>query len=459
MKKVILLVILLSGVVQHINAQNGGNLVIPAIYDRIEPGTNGMFIVTKDHKQGVIDAKGNTIVPIQYDRVTMGKEGINRDGLIAVMNQRQGLDYSYGLYSKDGEMLVPMDRLASINTDETFGYEGLVEVAVMVRENNGMTKKEGIRLRNGTVLSSYDEMDIKGVGGLIHVKKNKKEGVLNKNGEVIVPIGKYDDVFVKGQGPYIIVRKREMLNGQFRDKVGLLNSNGTVIVPIGMYENCRGRGCDDLIHYYIEIESNHKRGAINDNGTIFIPIGKYDSFLVINKNIALVKLNGKYGIVNNNGRMIVPVGKYNDLKSSYGMLTYSQNGKWGVLDQNGNQTTPAEYDRITPEKYSSGMAIVTKDRKIGVINSEGKIIVPLGDYYAGEICKEIGYLESNEGTMIFNKNGRILAPTGKYDRLKQQYEEIIGYERSYQIPLNPSNDEHGLYIVSSNRKQGVVSLW
>ncbi len=454
----LLTVIMLSGVAQDMNAQNNGVLVIPAIYDRIEEGTNGLLIVTKDNKQGVIDAMGNIIVPIQYDWVTMGKEGINRDGLIAVMNQGQGLNYSYGLYNKDGEMLVPMGNYARIDTGDFLGYEGLVELDVIVRGYNGITTKEGIRLRDGTVLSSYDRTSIKGgVGGLIHVKKNKKEGVLNRYGEVIVPVGRYESIYI--QGPYINIQKKGMQNGQFWTKEGMLNSNGAVIVPIGMYEDCRGRGCDDRIHYYIEIESNNKRGALNDDGTVFIPIGKYESFSVINKNIALVKLNGKYGIVNKNGRMIVPIGRYNHLEYRNGMLLYSQNGKWGMLAENGNQVTLAEYDRIVPEMYSSGMAFVAKEGKIGVINSEGKIVVPLGNYYDGKIYKEIGYMKSNEGIMIFNKNGRILAPTGRYERLKQQYERIGGYKRDSQIPLNPSNDEHGLYIVSINGKMGVVRLW
>lgn len=251
---------------------------------------------------------------------------------------------------------------------------------------------------------------------------------------------------------YIVVEQ----NG----KKGILNQKGVVIVPIGMYEDCRVRECFERNQYYVAIISNKKEGVMNENGKVCIPIGKYEEVNVLNPNLAIVKSIGKNGIVDKNGTMIVPIGKYDRLSYRHGILTYSQNGKWGVLNEKGHQATPAEYDNIEPARHSPGMALVTKDGRFGVINSEGKQIIPLGNYNGGSIMGKIGFLKSNEGTLLFGLDGNILAPMGKYEKCKQQYGDVRGYEiNRWPVPLNPLNSEEGLYIVTSNGKSGIVKLW
>ena len=199
---------------------------------------------------------------------------------------------------------------------------------------------------------------------------------------------------------------------------------------------------------------------MNDKGKVFVPIGKYERFRVLNQNNTLVELNKKQGLLDKNGTMIVPIGKYDDLRYRYGVLTYFHNGKWGVLDEKGNQATPAEYDKIKPARHSPGMALVAKDGKGGVINSEGKQIIPLGNYNDGSIMGKIGFLKSNEGTLLFSLDGNILAPVGKYEKFKQQYGDLKGYAiNHWPVPLNSLDSEEGLYIVRSNGKSGIVKLW
>ena len=512
MKKIAFLTaVLLMGVVLNLKAQDETNdsykLVIAPVLDGVEVGADGLIVVTKDKKKGVISHDGKkVIVPVIYDDVYVGKEGDNCGDVIVVMNKLKGDFKEYGIYHKDGVVLFKpqiceaMWISGSDAGGKHYGCEGLVGVSILERieydtthlmryqtiENEIIERritKDGVFLENGTLLNSYDKIDIRR-GGLMVVAKdasssNKKEGVLNKkgeiiipieyhsfdmynelfiiannidgktcvfdnNGNVIVPVGKYD--FVQINGNYIEVNK----NG----KGGVLNSKGIEIVPIGMYSRCYIGECElDEKQKYIEVDSNGKKGVLNDNGKAFIPIGRYEKYKVLTKNIAEVMLNGKMGIINNNGILIVPIGKYDKLLYRYGMIIYTKNGKFGVLGKDGNEVTMAEYDKIEPQRHSIGMAVVRKDDKIGVINCDGKIIVPLGNYNDCRVNEEIGLAVSDEGTMFFDRNGKILAPIGKLERCLKQYD----INRMY--PLNSNNSEVGLFYFNKNEKYGIMRLW
>jgi hypothetical protein len=307
---------------------------------------------------------------------------------------------------------------------------------------------KGVLNENGEVIVpiQYENVTIR--DGLIDVNTpyqngSRKFGIFNNKGEAIVPIGKYESGGITNS--YIEVKMNK--------QKGILNSNGVEIAPIGMYANCYIRECNERNQYYIEIESNNKKGVVNDNGKVFIPIGKYDDFRVFNKNLASVTLNKKTGIINNNGGIIVPIGKYERVFYEHGMLGYYQNGKCGILDKNGNQATMAEYDFLNPARHSTGLAIVVKEGKMGVVDCDGKIIVPLGNYKDGKIDGEIGFMKSDEGTLFFSRDGKILAPIGKYEKCMQQYGiKILS-------PINTKNSEEGLFKVEKDNKCGVLKLW
>lgn len=512
MKKILFMAsMMLMGVALNVNAQSEtgdcGTLIIPIEYDDIDAGNDGLFVVTKGNKKGVVDAKGKTIVPIEYDDIELGKEGENCGGLIVVSNKmdsnsENGGDKICGLYNKNGVMVAPLKYL-NIRIRDRYGFEGLAQVTILkgvekaVEDEIGTNKshvyeirstEHGVLFKDGTLLTSYDNMSIS-EGGLIEVRKNGKYGVLNKNGEIVVPI-KYDLVHIKGNKnlikvitPYQEGRKCGVYNskgqvivpiGKYESvdvresyikveqngQKGILSSNGNEIVPVGKYGDVSVYECSDREQYYVEIKTNNKKGAVNDNGKVFIPIGKYEGFRVLNKKLAFVILNGKKGVVDRNGTLIVPFGKYDNLAYDYGVLTYSKNGKWGILGENGNQATPAEYDAFKPARHSHGMALVAKDGKAGVIDCKGNIIIPLDNYTGGSILERVGFLIKDGETIFFNTKGEILAPLGKYEKCVEKYGKLTGYQiNNWPVPLNPTTETEGLFIVTSNEKKGVVKLW
>ncbi len=510
MKKMVLLAaIMLMGVIQNVNAQNEnedcGVLVVPTMYDNVSVANDGLFVVAQGDKKGVIDSNGKMIVPIQYDNITLGENGKDCGGLIVVSNNlERKTDYDdksfiVGMYNKDGVMIAPMDKYEGIGIGNSdFGYEGLVFVKILqeVRKERetsiGSNKyieyerhitKDGIILKNGTLLTFDDRISIE-KGGLIIVKENRLKGILDKNGKAIIPC-KYDDISMRMRNGLIeVTTPMQKENGKYVHKYGVyndkgqvvvpvgkyeridierkyiivkngtqkgvLNINGTQIVPIGLYEDCSEEECDERGQYYVSISSHGKRGVVNDKGKVIIPIGKYERFRVLDTNFVAIMQNGKQGIIDMNGVMIVPIGKYEQLAYRYGVLTYSKNGKWGVLNNKGIQATPAEYDNIEPARHSTGMAAVSKEGKVGVVNKDGKIVVPLGDYADGETNGDIIILKSTDSKVIVKTNGETLLPIEKYKCAEAKFGKLT--------PLNV-NAEYGFFEINSNGKYGVVRLW
>ena len=510
MKKILFMAAIMLMGVQNMNAQNEsdncGELIIPMIYDDVSDEVDGMILVTKGNKKGVIGIDGKIIVPIQYDNVKFSKKGNDFGGLIVVSNElkkKSGSDKEkeYGLYNKDGVQLASMDRFDYISISDRYPYEGFAMVWIFEGIRNdtlyytdgsiseiekSRIKKNAVLLNDGKLLSAYDDFFIE-KGRFIVVKKDNKKGVLNNKGEVIIPI-QFEDVSIEhGDGligvqtPYsnggrkygvfndkgeiiVPVGKYEsawvdktFIKVEKNGKKGMLNNKGVEIVPCGLYEEIYV--CDDedsekerngRTYHYLSIGSNGKKGAMNDKGKVFVPIGKYERFRVLNQNNTLVELNKKQGLLDKNGTMIVPIGKYDDLRYRYGVLTYSQNGSWGILDEKGNQATLAEYDEIKPARHSYGIALVKKEGKCGVIYRDGKIIIPLGEYEDSDFSGEMGSLKSKGETVIFKINGEILAPLGKYQCSRNKYGKLR--------KLNGKADD-GLYSVESNGKYGVVKLW
>ncbi len=515
MKKIMFLtaVLLMVGVVQKMNAQdetkNYEDIILEPYYDRVELGAEGLFVVTTKGKKAVVSHDGKKVIVPLYDDVYAGEQGEDSVYLISVSSNYEkkevtdGIENTwtyqkYGVYNKEGVLLHPVNIYDSFNilkggvmvhgTKEEI-YDNFFKKERVIKGKDN-TWKAAVYRKDGTLIDIYDYtysrtysdntrkcernraefwdalqvrkdnkygvlskgkmiipleykyVDVYPCYKLVKANKNGKQGVFNSKGEVIVPII-YDDVTVWGD--YITVKK----NG----KQGLLNSKGVMIAPIGMYSGYFISNCDwDERQQYIEVKSNGKKGVLNENGKVFIPIGKYEYFNVLNKDIAIVKSNRKTGIVNKNGTLIVPLGKYENLSYSYGVLIYSKNGKYGILGKNGKEVTEAEYDDIKVA-HSHGIAIVEKDNKMGVINCDGKIIIPLGDYKYGDVDEEIGYMKNDEGTMYFDKSGKILAPFGKREKCMQQYGiKILS-------PINSKNSEEGLFEIENNKKYGIIKLW
>ena len=190
-------------------------------------------------------------------------------------------------------------------------------------------------------------------------------------------------------------------------------------------------------------------GFINTNGDVAIPC-IYRQVKDFSEGMAAVMdaETDKWGFIDENGEVVVPF--IYDLVSSFGQTihdsqgfkglafvnigttdepgsTFFPNGKWGLVNVSGEEVLPVMYANILPVMENMAL-IIDGERhdtrssdnsftwefqgKMGFINSEGKIIIPLEyDINLGpDSYFEDGTvtLKKNGMDYIFNKNGEEL---------------------------------------------------
>ena len=94
------------------------------------------------------------------------------------------------------------------------------------------------------------------------------------------------------------------------------------------------------------------------------------------------------------------------------------NGKWRMVDKKGN-VDKLSFDTISP--FNEDYAVVSKDKKFGFINKDGKIVIPL---------KYDDAQSFTSGYAVIKKNGKYGAidKSGK-ERIKPDYyDEIISFD-------------------------------
>ncbi|GAB4134515.1 MAG: hypothetical protein OHK0045_01040 [Raineya sp.] len=100
-------------------------------------------------------------------------------------------------------------------------------------------------------------------------------------------------------------------------------------------------------------------------------------------------LKGLWGVVDKKGREVVPC-KYKEMGLSVcnKIIPFmGNNGKWGYLNvSNGKEIVKPEYDKA--RNFSSGFGEVEKNKKIGFVDTTGKLVVPLE--YEGALNVEKG---------------------------------------------------------------------
>ena len=197
------------------------------IIDRPYEGT--IKVKSNNNKYGRMDLQGKIVVPCIYDNA----EGFV-SGLCQVEIAEDFLHSKIGFINKQGKMVIPIGTLSgcwSVGFED--GYiEAMKEVTVDYYRDGKVSKKTELR---GTLLGTDGNplpgfnWDYSGVrrfcDGLARFEQNKKNGYLNKKGEVaILPTFEYALFFGNG---YACVGQK--VNGKM--KYGCINTDGVLVVP------------------------------------------------------------------------------------------------------------------------------------------------------------------------------------------------------------------------------------
>lgn len=179
-------------------ADINGKIILQPIYSDItEPG-QGLWMVTSNRKQGIMNRAGLTVMEPLYDRLIIYPDA---PYILAENNNK------YGIFNLQGKLIVPIEYLTLIPGQKGFAFN---------KDN-----KWGIMNVKGHVISMLDYDRVSAAGGrYLLVWKDNKAGVIDTDGNMVIPV-KYDRFF----NEHFVLRQglaKALLNGTvyFIDRYG-----------------------------------------------------------------------------------------------------------------------------------------------------------------------------------------------------------------------------------------------
>jgi len=285
---------------------------------------------------------------------------------------------------------------------------------------------------------------------------NGKYGYINKYNEVIIPF-MYESAndFSEGLAPVMLHGTWRYIDKKNKQHIQLANS----INEAHPFSN-------GLATVY---NSHNKGGYINQSGDLVIPdIYEYaDSF---KDGIALVESGPYVGYINSQGTYVIPSIHYNGLNCCKGMVSVlKEDDKWSVFDKDGKEVSHFESFEYV-DIFQDGFALVKQNRKYGITDIDGKIIIPcIYDYsivYKGDlfcVCHNSrwGAVDKNHNIVIPFKymNLQPLSENRYLARLEAMQTIIIDETDKAVCRLSPKETKAYKRFQSLNLVDKTIKIW
>jgi hypothetical protein len=332
---------------------SNGDIVVDAEYEYPKDFPDGLLTLNIDQKYGCVDINGKIKVPFVYHEITDFYKGF------AVFR----LDRALRIIDKTGKEIKELKY-----TGLGWFKEDVVNVVL-----NG---KFG-RIYNSTgeeiIPPIYDAMVRFGKKFETRVKLNNKWGMIDKVGNIILPI-KYDEILPFGKDKYTV---------QIDKKYGLANISRSELPKVKY----------DFIDDFYDRETamvkiDNKFGFIDTFGKEITPV-TYDFTRLFYEGYATVKKGGNWFFVNEKGEessvMFSAFEKYDGVGSFHdGLCVVAFQNKFGFINTKMQKVIPLNYDGVS--NFFEGHALVKINNKCGAIDTLGNVIISI-DY---EEIKELG---------------------------------------------------------------------
>lgn len=206
-------------------------------------------------------------------------------------------------------------------------------------------------------------------------------------------------------------------------KVGIVNRQYEAVVPIGKYQRL------DVPHSGIIrawVETDH---YFSDGYYVFLDTlgnelfhNKYDGIFEYSDSMLLVKSQGGYGFIDTEGREVIPCrySRAEDFHEGRAAVRFnpSKFNQWGIIDKTGRTIVGPTYSEIKP--FSDGLAAVCDGDNFGFIDKEGNMVIE-PKYLDPE-----GFENGLAIVAIFNPMG-----SNPYGVIDKQGNEIIPIKNHY----------------------------
>ena len=197
-------------------------------------------------------------------------------------------------------------------------------------------------------------------------------GVINRNGEEIVPMGEYNHIELSNTSLIWAQKLIDVYEGEEIYKWGAIDEEGNEMIPF-QYENVGYWNLVDvgglfpvqkMIGYNEEGEKIYKYGYINEKGAEIIPFQFRSAAPFYNGLAEVSNEDWDYGFINENGEIVIPYQEayncaiYSSIGSldDTGLIQIISKNRYGLINQNGDEIIPCKYwgiERITDDLYGA----------------------------------------------------------------------------------------------------------
>lgn len=346
---------------------------------KVEINNYSYYTAYENGKFGVINNNGETVIEPSYDE------------MIAIPNNSKPIfictydvDDATGKYKtkaineKNEEILTGYDKIEAIDnfdSKQNIWYEDNV---LRVSKNG----KYGIIDFDGQEIlpCEYNEITaLRGTTSNLIVKKDGNVGLVNEKGQTIINT-EYKDILTLEEGyksEYIVISKD--------NKYGLISTSGTILIE-PTYEGIKYLGSSNLF----AVKKGKKWQLMDTEEKKIIIDGKYENIIEAKSDNIIVKKDGKYGIVTKtNEEKIEP--QYEDLKYAFSIYYIAKkDGKYGVINLDNKKIIDFEYKNMVYVENGSFIQADKTDTETIIFDSN------LGQKVAGivsEVNTDKGYIK------------------------------------------------------------------
>lgn len=401
-------------------SNDSDRIMLSTKYEKIGAVKGNMAIVRQNKRYGIIDVTGSEVVECIYKHLYLAPKSYYYE-------MAKGLKNNPYLYIG----VVDGRKIFLLPSVDTIFDSTNVDMVNVLSDREIMLIKDALcsiyDLKEGRILFSGFEAIAPFGSGLYKVKKDNKWGICNRKGEIIVPLT-YEDLHYHGDSLFSACK--DNLNG-------FINSKNEIVVPlqytnIYQYNPCLNDNkyfalyltspyCPDpqfqiydvkkgtlsnlfsgTVEYapfgiggYFWLKSHESYKLVRPDGTIIttLPHSSWDEMNSLLDGLLFLEdgvsyfyrtktcadMTWRYSKERIYDDLLLNIQSHHNFDAIYcfenaGVTRVVKNQKYGLISKEGDLLMTPQFDAIF--KFRKGFAAVCLAEKWGMVNDEGKMIVP-----------------------------------------------------------------------------------
>lgn len=379
-----------------------GELILPFEYDQIKPQyatstsesdeTVLYFITTKNNRSGLLNSDMETLLPPEYDHIHF--EHGNK--LIWAIKNTITTLYNF-------DLSVCFDEIEEVMYKPHLNFDGSTQLnnqrpvsTYYLKRKGKLYMKEGrtITLMDSTqihfktpVITLFDAIKLNTKGQILGALDSRYRPFQHSSGYYFIDNGTLkiadDDWILQLEVPG--VSKIQECGGKlillYTDQsCGVVNladkklqfktDYPTSLVPVESYSG-------NLSDQYWVLNLNNSRAfqtwnLLNSNGAVIDSLFDFPAVRIID----VTQKNGKYGLLDENLTLLLPY-EYDFISSIRDTYYLKKNGLWGTYKKETQKLNSPKYSSISVLELNNGNRIITEPGKVGVIDADLNLVLPL----------------------------------------------------------------------------------